>query len=751
MTSHDFTGAHQSVTEVAGTIDRYIRSGELDAAHAALVRIDPFQHADTLVVMLTTQLAKQTSLLVRQHPALGVLRAWMFDGNDHDEVAHQLLDAGNRLLALSELSWAAFAFTGWARWLRLQASWEQLLRIGAPLLATHPQLRAAAPAFVGFVATAASMEGERLLAERLWDDVMSMPEAHLDADVWWDINIEYARMELLHARGDYAPAVNKLRMAREHFGGRTDLDAVENFHTASANLAYALVRLGRAEEGLTVLERDLKAFDEASLHAQFLLAMLAWVEAHAGRFDDADRHLREMHDVPTSNPSLFHSVIGPARLMVARARNDLSAANDAIADLLKLESSSSRTPDALVDWRCEAARTCAAFQQLDRARAFIDEAISIIDAPGMGRPWPAVTTHMLAATIQSSDSEALEHASRAVHIACEYGLVDVFTTWYPREGNAVLCAHAAMTDGELHPAVRTGLQIAGAPARDALAAWPVLARSVPQHRLDAISHELGWIVELATPRLTIQLFGDMSVAHDGEPVPRNAWRGRRAARMLLARMLLARGHSLHRDELADDVLPNVVPEKVGSSFSPLVHTVRRVLEPQIGQREAGRYITQQGMSYRIQMSRGDSCDVWDFADAVAECMRTTGDDAVAAGRRALAISTRELLAGEGFEPWIVHAREDAARARRDIMLRIGAVLLGNGGSLPPDIADAVREHVDRFAWDEQVAMLGVRHALAAGDIAAARAAYERMAHAMEVELGVDPSVDFDSMLVTARP
>lgn len=217
--------------------------------------------------------------------------------------------------------------------------------------------------------------------------------------------------------------------------------------------------------------------------------------------------------------------------------------------------------------------------------------------------------------------------------------------------------------------------------------------------------------------LRVRMLGELALELDGTRMDPP---GSRRARSLLG--LLALDRRMHaRSDLAARFWPDVLDESARTSLRAALSALRRSLGP-----DAGRYL----LADRERAGLTDSADVWtDAADF---------DRLVEEGRLAEAVELwrGDLLSGLDDE-WVLGARDEW----RD---RLGGVLarLAANAEAAGDLAHAVAHTRRIVALDplsEEPQGELIRRLAAAGDRAAALAAYARFADRLRAELRIVPS------------
>jgi predicted ATPase/DNA-binding SARP family transcriptional activator len=162
----------------------------------------------------------------------------------------------------------------------------------------------------------------------------------------------------------------------------------------------------------------------------------------------------------------------------------------------------------------------------------------------------------------------------------------------------------------------------------------------------------------------ISLLGGFSVARDGETVPDDAWRLRKAKTLVKLAALAPEG-SVHADRASEALWPEREPASARNNLHQTIYAARRALES-IGL--DGRRALELADDL-ISLSPGDpaSIDVAEFEAAAARARRGRDPDDY---RQALAAYGGELLPEDRYEDWSTSRRE----ALRELRLALGVEL-----------------------------------------------------------------------------
>jgi len=173
---------------------------------------------------------------------------------------------------------------------------------------------------------------------------------------------------------------------------------------------------------------------------------------------------------------------------------------------------------------------------------------------------------------------------------------------------------------------------------------------------------------LQTPGVAAQLriLGGFELTIGGAPVDQSAVRPR--ARQALHLLALHVGRSVHRDVLVQAVWPGSRADAGYRSVHVAISSLRHLLEPDAG-RGQSLLLPRLGDSYSLALPAGSSCDLLDFAAALASARTARLSDDLAAERaslhRALGCYGGDLLPEDGPAEWVVAERERLRLAAAD--------------------------------------------------------------------------------------
>ena len=237
--------------------------------------------------------------------------------------------------------------------------------------------------------------------------------------------------------------------------------------------------------------------------------------------------------------------------------------------------------------------------------------------------------------------------------------------------------------------------------------------------------------------VAIEALGRFRVLRDGAPVPRSAWRSRKARDLL--KILVARhGRPVSRDALIEALWPQEDPARCANRLSVALSTLRGVLD---GQRRLhpDHFVLSSAGAVSLDLDHV-AVDLEAFLREAAAglALRHEGLAEPAHARLAAAEAAYagDLLEEDLYEEWAVAAREQA----RDMYVRVARCLAGDAHAAG-DHDGAVRlllRVLERDAYDEEAHLALVLVLVEAGRHGEARRAFGVYRGRMD-EVGVEPA------------
>jgi len=234
------------------------------------------------------------------------------------------------------------------------------------------------------------------------------------------------------------------------------------------------------------------------------------------------------------------------------------------------------------------------------------------------------------------------------------------------------------------------------------------------------------------------MFGQLRVRVDGAVLTSQNFGGVKP-RNLLAHLVLARGHSVTKEALAERLWPTNPPKNVSGTLETYVSLLRKKL---FTDREvARRVLATSAGAYRL-LADHVTIDIDLFDDLVARA-DIPGNDRILLRGEAVGLATGDLLEDFGYEPWLQPQRE----LYRDRVTRL-RVLLAEDHLATGAYVDAI-SHAEAalelrpYAEEAHRVLMLANHALGHGD--AARLAFGRCRSILANELGHDLTSETENL------
>jgi DNA-binding SARP family transcriptional activator/EAL domain-containing protein (putative c-di-GMP-specific phosphodiesterase class I)/CheY-like chemotaxis protein len=246
------------------------------------------------------------------------------------------------------------------------------------------------------------------------------------------------------------------------------------------------------------------------------------------------------------------------------------------------------------------------------------------------------------------------------------------------------------------------------------------------------------------PGTRITLLGKLSIDHRGEVFEPDGLLGRRAE-LVFAMLAAEHDRAVSRDELADALWPELLPDSWAAAVRGIVSEVRRYLDR--AGLEGSDMLRPMHSGYRLRLPPGIAVDVDEVRDGLAQARAQ-----MAAGEYAEAASRAEWGADQAKLPFLPsHESEWADTVRTNLVaihvasLEVQVQALAQARDLR-GAARAAERLVRAEPYSEAAHQLRIRVLGDAGDQAGAMQAYEQCRATLESELGIAPSAETESTL-----
>ena len=355
----------------------------------------------------------------------------------------------------------------------------------------------------------------------------------------------------------------------------------------------------------------------------------------------------------------------------------------------------------------------------ERGDALLAEAIATTREHALDDLWKRRERHLAAELLSSAIKRAIGPDGAAAELAAACG------------GEVLERCAALLEDADA--ASRARLADAAALRSGTAAVVGRLARDADPMVRKAARRSQKRIASRARPALHIALLGGFGLRRDGEPVPDGAY-GRQKAKLVLA-VLACHPGPVHREAILDWVWPNLPPDRGLASLHSTLHTLRRVLEPDLARGAGSSRVVADGEAFRLVL--GDDGDLLDVAHFLALADQASSPDA----------SIEELVSAEAayagpvvpewpYAEWAQMRRVEVAEAYAAVCERLAEelVLVGRPTAAIARYRRLLALEPEREGWHRALMRVYARsgeRALALRQFHACRALLRR-------ELGVEP-------------
>jgi class 3 adenylate cyclase len=251
--------------------------------------------------------------------------------------------------------------------------------------------------------------------------------------------------------------------------------------------------------------------------------------------------------------------------------------------------------------------------------------------------------------------------------------------------------------------------------------------------------------------LDVRVCGGVEIEVDGRVLPETSIGGRQG-RLVLAYLVCERDRAVRREELAELLWPDQLPDSWTTSLSAVISRLRRLFS------EAGldgqSVLASTPGAYQLVLPTDARVDIEELAAIVA-----SAEDAAALGdadRALAAVAVAEAIAARGFLAddceW-VDARRDEIRDLR-VRAAIAQSVTHVSTGAAARATDAARRAVDLDPTKEAAYRQLMRALAAAGERGEALRVWERCRITLVEELGIDPSPETEAVyleLIDAAP
>jgi DNA-binding SARP family transcriptional activator len=272
-------------------------------------------------------------------------------------------------------------------------------------------------------------------------------------------------------------------------------------------------------------------------------------------------------------------------------------------------------------------------------------------------------------------------------------------------------------------------------------AFPLLAAYQNSSDVDlarACTILLDRLRRVPPPALRIVTLGRHEVHQGAHCIPKRALRQRRAGE-LLALLLLAPGHRLAFDQVAEALFPGKEPTAAQVLFHHATSTLRRALEPDLPDKFPSRYLEVEEGQVTLHLPPGSWLDLEAFE---AHCRQGKWEEA-------LALHGGDLLPDYRYADWSLAPRERLALLYQRALLAAAEAWLAEGRFV--EALDACQRLLALEPWHEPAVLLGMCACAALNDLAGARRLYLKLEKTLHEELDTVPQPELQALYRSLTP
>lgn len=271
------------------------------------------------------------------------------------------------------------------------------------------------------------------------------------------------------------------------------------------------------------------------------------------------------------------------------------------------------------------------------------------------------------------------------------------------------------------------------------------ARAVRPAYVDRLLAEVGLPQVRAHPgyQLRVQTLGGFRAWRGATEIDPREWQ-RDKARQLFQLLLTQRGRPLQREEIAERLWPNLMPEIANRDFKVALNVLNKVLEPGRSADSASAFIARDGTAYCLRAEADLWLDATEFEVAAEAGLNLIDGPEADAQEKALALLqsavnlyTGDFLPEAVYEDWAAHEQERLLALYLRAADKLAGLLLERGQA-EDAIVMGQRILARDACWERayQIMMLAYEQS---GNRTQALRAYQRCVAALRAELDVSPS------------
>ncbi len=254
----------------------------------------------------------------------------------------------------------------------------------------------------------------------------------------------------------------------------------------------------------------------------------------------------------------------------------------------------------------------------------------------------------------------------------------------------------------------------------------------------SITSNIAKIIEKkSTTNLRIQTLGVFQIWREGKLVPSKEW-GREVCIQLFQFLATNRHrHGLHKEQIIDHIWNGVDLKTGQQNFKVALHGVNKVLEPNRKSRTESKYITRQGLTYRLNLD-----DIWLDVEAMDQFV-TIGNQNIAdkpelakeAYYEVVNLYQGTFLPNRLYEDWSTEERERIQLLALNALISLSELLVKENPIESIRLAQKILQ-IDH-AWEDAY-RIQMEAYIEKGNRPMAIKTFQQCEKVLEEEFGIEP-------------
>jgi DNA-binding SARP family transcriptional activator/Tfp pilus assembly protein PilF len=239
--------------------------------------------------------------------------------------------------------------------------------------------------------------------------------------------------------------------------------------------------------------------------------------------------------------------------------------------------------------------------------------------------------------------------------------------------------------------------------------------------------------------LRVAGLGQFTVWQGRRSIPDSAW-PRRKAGELFRFLLLQPQRSAPREVVTEALWPDHSPEAALALLHQSTSALRRILEPDIPDKYASRYLTVENDRVILYLPPGSATDFDQFSELLPRAIRNRNFDLL---ERALAMYSGDLFPQDLYADWAAAAREHLLQIYQDGLLALAEAYLSR--SQYGDCLAACQRVLKLNPWSEDAVLTGMKAYTGLRDGPRAMLLYRKLERCLDEDLQMTPRSDLRAL------